>query len=164
MGMASILYQAISTDHSGHYNLNPLLLRDLARKRSSTEDTRRRTKFILSTIHRDLPSKIERGSIFQTIVGKTFPCYDVLILALHHLWNKQDGLKLDRKNPESTVSYASAYLTCVEDDGFLDRLPIHPLVFKESEQKRRDRVRYEMWQLTSSFGFGGKFPDHIVKY
>lgn len=70
MGMASILYQVISTDHSGHYALNPILLRDLAIKRSSAEDTRRRSKYILSTIHRDLPSKIKRGSIFQKIVGK----------------------------------------------------------------------------------------------
>ena len=60
--------------------------------------------------------------------------------------NLNDGLRLNRKDATSTVSYADAYLTCVEDSEFLDLLPIHPLVFKESEQKRRDRVRYAMWQ------------------
>ena len=122
--MAYELKIVLSTDNAGHFDLNPIFLRHAAKTRSHVADMLKRSKFILTSLHANLPSKIERSLTFKTIVEKTFPCYDVLILALHQLWNKNDGLRLNRKDATSTVSYADAYLTCVEDSEFLDLLPI----------------------------------------
>ena len=72
MGLASIFYQILSEDSAGHFDLDPQVLRSNARECSSFVDTRRRSKYILNTLHSGLPSKSERCKIFKSIVGKHF--------------------------------------------------------------------------------------------
>ena len=144
MARASIKYQILNSDEEGHFGISADVVRPIAMRDQNSVDVPTRGAKVLS-IQQDSATKEQTTKIFECLVGQMWLKYDPLMLWMREMWSDENGMVIDKES-KKTVSFQSARLTIVDDANFNSLLPIHPLVYKENEGKRRMRIRYEMWQ------------------
>ena len=144
MASATIRYLLLTSNETMCFGLSASALRPMAiALQNSTDVSVRATKAL--QIAKESAENSHTTAMFSKMVGRAFLHYDPFILWMHEMWSDPSGMLLERGKSQK-VSFDRVRLTIVEDANFSAYLPIHPLVYKEKETKRRMRVRFEMWQ------------------